>query len=191
MGMKVIMINGLKRSGKDFSADILVQKLEKKVQRVGRYSFADPIKEMLSSMLGISVKEFDDMKNNWYWMEFGEHTLSFRKLIQTFGNDIMKKYFGETVWTQMAIDELNFVNKDIMVIPDFRFLIEYEELKRHFDVITLKIQDTELEKSSTDPHESETELRDFKFDYVVDNTIKDPIVLEDYLCTFIKDKLGL
>ncbi len=48
--MKVVAVSGWKRSGKDTIADYLVQKYEAK-----RIAFADPLKEMVSELFGLSL----------------------------------------------------------------------------------------------------------------------------------------
>ena len=58
--MKIVLIAGAKRSGKDFSASLLKNKLP----RSEIFAFADPIKIMASETLGITVAEFDNFKNN-------------------------------------------------------------------------------------------------------------------------------
>jgi hypothetical protein len=179
--MKVILINGLKRSGKDFSANILLEKLPNSE----KIAFADPIKRILSNTLGISIDEFDNFKNNYYDINYDGISLSFRELIQNFGESV-KNEFGNDIWAKTTKDKILKSKKDYVIISDFRFLVEYESLK-DLDIVTLKINDNNLQNDDT--HISENELNDFKFDYQIDNTKKDPKILEDYLDSFIKIKV--
>jgi hypothetical protein len=179
--MKVILINGLKRSGKDFSANILLEKLPNSE----KIAFADPIKRILSNTLEISIDEFDDFKNNHYDIKYDSKSLTFRKFIQNFGESV-KNEFGNDIWAKLARDKILSSKKDYIIISDFRFLVEYETLK-DLDIVTLKINDNSIQNDDT--HISENELNDFEFDYQIDNTKKDPEILEDYLDSFIKIKV--
>jgi hypothetical protein len=189
--MKVILISGYKRSGKDFSADILKEKLQK-YAKTEKIAFADPIKDILSETLRLPRSEFDTMKNNFYWMEYGEHTLGFRDLIQRFGNDVMTKHFAAEVWTNLTINKINDLKDqgyEYVIVSDFRFEIEITELEKRFKCITLRIDDTNL--GNDDSHPSEKEIEDYPFDYRIDNTHKNSGVLKEYIDSFIKEKLDL
>jgi hypothetical protein len=185
---KVILINGLKRSGKDFSGDILLKKLpnSKKI------AFADNMKKIISETLGITLRELEDYKNNYYYIKTPDSSLSFRELLQRFGTEAMKPVFGNDVWARLVKDEILKSSADYIIISDFRFLVEYETLKDldtlgAIKLVTLKINDNNLQNKDT--HISENELNDFEFDYQIDNTKKDPGILEDYLDSFIKIKV--
>jgi hypothetical protein len=184
--MKIILINGKARSGKDFAAQILQKKLEKTV----KLAFADSIKDILCNTLGITINEFDDYKNNFYDLKYANQSLTFRELIQKFGETI-KSELGDNIWAKRVIDKIytnNYTNT-IFIISDFRFPVEYKEIVKTFGkdrIITLQIQD---KNASQDEHISENALKDFKFDYIIDNTDKKPEVLEDYLQSFIDLKV--
>jgi len=186
--MKVILINGKARSGKDFAAQILLKKLDKSV----KLAFADSIKDILCNTLGITRSEFDDYKNNHYDLKYSDKSLTFRELIQNFG-ETMKEKFGNDFWARQLVDSINnpeLSNSDYFIVSDFRFKIEYETLSKYLGqdkIVTLYIEDKNL--PDNDSHISENALKDFKFDYIIDNTKKNPEILDDYLQSFIDLKI--
>ena len=184
--MKIILINGKARSGKDFAAQILQKKLDKTV----KLAFADSIKDILCNTFGITRYEFDNYKNNFYNLKYDDKSLTFRELIQKFG-ETMKEKFGNDLWAKQVVNEVKSSESDYFIISDFRFLIEYETLSKYLGqdkIVTLYIQDKNL--INNDSHISENNLKDFKFDYIIDNTRKDPEILRKYLQSFIDIKLN-
>ena len=184
--MKIILINGKARSGKDFAAQILLKKLDKSV----KLAFADSIKDILCNTLEITRNEFDDYKNNFYDLKYSDKSLTFRELIQKLGENI-KSELGDNIWVKRAIQKIytNNYPDTIFIISDFRFPVEYKEIITTFGkdrVITLQIQDKNIPQGE---HISENALEDFKFDYIIDNTEKNPEILEDYLQSFIDLKV--
>lgn len=163
---KVILLNGLTRSGKDTCADYLV-----KEHGYTKFAFADTIKEILSTTLGISIEEFNELKNSNSMLYEGNDRLgvSFRKIIQRFGNEAMKPIFGQDVWAKTLYEKIEFCENDKIVVSDFRFLIEYRP-HDDLDIETWLIDDgRELPKEG---HASDVELyqNDFKFDKVLRNS---------------------
>jgi len=173
----IILINGLKRSGKDFITDIMI----KNNADIKKLSFAEPIKDIIANTFEISKEQLDDFKNDeeGYGIELKAYPnnqpivtidqMNFREILQNFGTEGMKPIFGENVWADITIQKA--LENDITVIPDFRFNIEYETaLKTEAKVITVRIYDDNVKDE--DFHSSETELKNngFKFDYHLDNT---------------------
>lgn len=167
---KLILINGKKRSGKDYFASMLQEELYKVKKTSEVMSFAGPIKEIISETLDISLSDLDKWKNDAESIivrDNGHQKIisNFRLILQKFGTEAMKKHFGEDVWQKLLIEKASKSNVDYVIVPDFRFLCE--------DVpgsITIKIRNDEIEKNSTDNHRSENELNDFKFMYTIDNS---------------------
>ena len=174
--MKYILINGKKRSGKDYFAEQLKTELEKNGKSVFVISYADPIKDIISTTLELPMYDLDTFKNNpeEYGLElkvypnnqpqviYGYRTI--REILQLFGTEAMKKWFGEDVWVQLLKKHSENSGADYVLVPDFRFLSEYLD-----DSITVKIINNK-ENDNTDTHRSENELNDFIFDYEIDNT---------------------
>jgi len=172
---KTILIAGKKRSGKDHFAKLLKTELEDCGFAVDVMRFADPLKELLAKTLGLTVEQLEEYKN--FPDEYALHTvyyddqhiqrinaLNFRQLLQNLGTEAMKDLFGESVWSDLTAKKTKESKADFVIIPDFRFLCEYK------GETTIKIRNDDLK--TQDDHRSETELDNFEFDYIVNNTCK-------------------
>lgn len=170
-----ILINGKKRSGKDFSATKLKEKLEENGYSVQILSFAGPLKQIVAELFGITIDDLDLFKNEpeKYKVKIINsddgilmaHELDLRLILQILGTDVLKKYFGDGVWVDLMNKEIAKSTSDFILIPDFRFICEHLD-----DSITIKIRNDEIDKNFTDTHKSENELNEFVFDYELDNT---------------------
>ena len=174
---KIILINGKKRSGKDFSAELIKKRLEKKGYSAEIIRFADPMKFIVSKTMGISEEDLELYKNEY--SEYGVETIvypdnqpqgtitytNYREILQRFGTEAMKPVFGDDIWAKLLYKKVKKLDVDFVLVPDFRFLVEYKK-----KATTLKIRHDVLEAECTDTHASETELNDFEFDYAIDNT---------------------
>lgn len=166
--MKILLINGKKRSGKDYSALRLKTIIEDMGKTVQIMSFADPIKEIVASSFGISLTMLDDFKNCEEDINIdieGESVAisNFRLFIQRFGTDAMKAQFGEFIWSDLLYEKAHNSLADVVIVPDFRFRTEY--LK---ESITVKIKNDTVKND--DSHQSENDLNNFTFDFTLDNT---------------------
>ena len=175
---KIILVNGKKRSGKDYVARELKKLLETKSKTVQIMSFAEPMKSIISTTLGIAEKELELYKNNpenykvclVHDDEFGSNysvLTDFRKILQQFGTECMKPHFGDDVWVNLLLDRAKNAKCDYIIVPDFRFKCEY------ISAYTINVQNNELQ--STDQHSSENGLDNFEFMFSVDNTTTDGI----------------
>lgn len=173
----IILVAGFKRAGKDTTAELIRDKLG--ADRVNIISFAEPMKDILCITLGITRAELDAYKNdtdrfklivqdqNWFNNEIND----FRIILQRFGTEAMKKYFGESVWVDLALKEIAKSDKEIQVISDWRCLVEYDLISEaELNVLTTKITGGII--PDADAHSSELELIDFAFDYTLDNKEK-------------------
>lgn len=167
--MKIILVNGKKRSGKDYFAYHLRKYLESHDKKACIMSFANPLKEIVADTFDITFNELDTYKNNTsrYVIDIrdGDKIIKqtdFRKILQYCGNEGLKSQFGSNVWVNLFNDHVKQVKTDFVIVPDFRFLIE------DMGDYTIHIFDDDNEIKDT--HISENELNDFKFDYYVDNT---------------------
>ncbi len=103
--------------------------------------------------------------------------INFRSILQLFGTEAMKPYFGDHIWAELAEKEAHRLGGTI-IIPDFRFKIEDEVWNLDkYNVITIRIQDDNL--TMTDSHASEVDLLDYEFDYYINNTDKNSSVLNE------------
>ncbi len=178
----LILINGPKRSGKDYTADLFHQGTG-----ASTLSFADPLKQIVADTFDISREDLEEFKNNSDMFDlvltghpnnqepFKVFDTDMRTVLQRFGTEAMKKQFGDNVWAKRAV-ELAIDKKDeFVVIPDFRFTIEHKEAfkaaqENGFKLYTIYVQNDDLDL--TDMHSSEKELSDnkFEFHYTIDNT---------------------
>ena len=186
---KVILISGKKRAGKNHCAEVLKAKLEQMGKTVLVTAYADPIKEILAISLNISVEELDTLKNNndvlysqdentEIWQLTGA-----RSLIQKFGTEAMKQYFGTDVWVNLMKLKIRETDADFVIIPDFRFPSE------NISHLTIKVKNDGVDKVATDSHASETSLDGCESLYEVDNTGKPN--LSPQVSGFILNVLGL
>ena len=163
--MKYILINGKKRAGKDFFASLLYAELVRAGYTVAVLSFADPIKDIMSVALNCTHDELNEFKNNKAPIYIqNKHVSDARQVLQNFGTEAMKKYFGEDVWVNLLRSRAEKTNADIIIVPDFRFFSEHLPGSTTVRVLNRDISGT------SDAHRSENELNEFKFDYELDNT---------------------
>lgn len=177
----VILIKGLKRSGKDTTADIMVNMLQDK-HSVSKLSFAEPMKEILADTFCISREFLERAKNipDEYQVELSDTIglyleTNFREILQRFGTEAMKKQFGDNVWVELAY---NKIHSDITIISDWRFKNELEYLKSKGDVKVVTVQVIRAGQENTDTHISERDLDDVKCDFILENITDEVEVLE-------------
>lgn len=171
MTSKVILVSGKKRSGKDFTASLLRDELIARGKTVAIMSFAEPMKDIIYSIFEVSFTEGEALKNQLEPIDYGfkvdrdtrEHSTTMRKLLQRFGTDTMKKYFGDDVWSELLYKRAESIDADYVLVPDFRFKCE-----DHPRATTIRINSNKCDMEDT--HPSETELDDYSFDYVLDNS---------------------
>lgn len=123
--MNIIGLLGYAGSGKDTVADMLVQKYNYK-----KFSFADPIKEAVSSMFGLTIEEIEHLKNCPDFVDSTNRTM--RYILQTLGTEWGRNTIDERLWINLTknriIQHLENSDKNI-VISDVRFLNEASMLK--------------------------------------------------------------
>jgi len=191
---KVILINGLARSGKDTSAKIMQEELIKQGYSVKVLAFADKLKDMVCEMFNISREELDDYKNTKRSMAVKDgydkgdyfNLTDFRTFLDIFGNKIAKTLGGESVWADIVLRDVEESTGEYFIISDFRFPIEcevFEEFNSNwydnncdylgninlselpFSIITVQVQ-RDIPRMDL---ESEKALDKFVFDYIIDN----------------------
>lgn len=118
----IIGITGLARSGKDTVANFII------ASRGGyRYSFADPIREMVRA-LGIDMSEP-------YWQKNKEEIIpalgaSPRRIMQTLGTEWGRQLINPNLWLILAQQRL-LRHGPGMIIPDVRFPNEAGWVRKH------------------------------------------------------------
>lgn len=185
---ELILISGKKRSGKDYATVLLTNSLEQRGYNVDVRSFADPMKEAIATTLGISVHALNEAKNapGKYKLSLFEsdgyyqHTTDMRQILQRFGTEAMKSLFGDSVWVGLMQKFVSESTADFVIVPDFRFLVEHLKPST-----TIRIQ-CNLTNSS-DTHSSETELDNYKFDYMLNNN--DHKLRQEHIDYFVDNHL--
>lgn len=166
MGKKiVILITGKKRSGKDTVAFML----NKYMDGSKLMSFAYPMKKIIYDTIGITFKQGEYAKNYGKVKAFLKFWnplflfLDIRRVLQIFGTEGMKPWFGNTVWKDLAEKHMN---SDVLIISDWRFP-EESKWSSDYKIVTVRIEREGL--ISTDTHASENALNEFETDYTIFN----------------------
>lgn len=158
--MKVIyMLSGNIRSGKDYVADILVKNFDFK-----KYAFANILKKEVSESYNINIKHFTTQEGKSKMSVYGK---THRELLIEHAN--YKKLFDKNYYSLLLLKQIQKESFDKIVISDFRYPYEYlfllENLK-NFVIKTIKI---ERNTSLVTDLESENSLKDFDYNYKIDN----------------------
>lgn len=166
MTTKVIMISGKSSSGKDQLAKYIIEVIEKKHGMYKVMHFAD------------LVKAYATLYYDWN----GEKDEKGRALLQFIGTELMRKRYP-TYWAEIIgklIDAICWIDPvDYVIIPDWRFINEYETLASYYlDIYRVRVNRTDeygntyRNPDMTDEqfnHISECELDCYEFDQIVDN----------------------
>ena len=154
--MKVIMICGKARSGKDTLADFIINRLENqkpcKVQ-IGQY-----------------IKYYAMKYFGWD----GKEETKPRDLLIYLGTDIIRNKIDPNFHINRLVQDLEVLSYfyDTFIVSDVRFPVEIEKVKEKYDeVITIKIsRDSEELNQSQKSNITETALDNYTdYDYVIDN----------------------
>lgn len=166
---KIILINGKKRHGKDYLAQMLVQKLKEQGKSAKIMSFADPLKSIIAKTLDITIDDLEKFKNNpkmfvlhYIYEKEKFKEINFRQILQSFGTEAMKEQFGEDVWVNLLKERALNSSANFIIVPDFRFFSE------EISPYTVKIINNDIVQN--DSHRSENELNNFNFRYTINNT---------------------
>lgn len=157
--MRVIMITGLARNGKDSTADIIQEYLQSKGKKVIRKAYGDYLKEICKT-----YANWDGNKD-----ENGRH------ILQQVGTDIVREKLGlSDLWVYHVVNELLIAQEfgcDYAIITDCRFKNEVYIPKIMFDdTVTIKVERIGFESNLTKEqlqHKSETELEDLVPDILI------------------------
>jgi hypothetical protein len=168
MARKVIAFTGLKGSGKDTAATILL------VEGYTVIKFADGLKNMLRSLLrsaGVPDSEVERwVEGDWKEKECPAlRGRSPRYAMQTLGTEWGRNIMADDLWTSITRSAMDSVNGNV-VITDLRFPNEYNLLK------TMRASMYRIERGliSTDLHESERYIATMPVEVIKnDGTIDD------------------
>lgn len=161
--MRIIGIVGKKQSGKDEVCRII--KEHTFLGSAIRIAFADPLKQEVATMLGITVPYLES------------HKEQFRLILQGYGTDY-KRWQNKRYWIDAWQREVEFAARQkyaIVIAPDVRFINEAEMIKDMGGELWRVNRNRPM---PVDYHQSENELDKIKFDKIIDNN-KDLIHLEN------------
>ena len=168
----VILVSGYKRSGKDTTAKMMKEIIEENsYQKVEIMSFAEPLKFIAKTIFGISDEVLEIFKNDKKEILCYDKNLEivkltdFREVLTKVGSDALKPIFGNDVWVKVIKNEMLKSDADIIIIPDFRFLVE----NAFKNSVTIRINNDDIVNDTT--HPSETELDNFKFYFYIYNNL--------------------
>ena len=190
----IFPISGQKRAGKDTISDYIKGQV-----MASRVSFADPVRDVCRAYFGwteewLLGKHKEDVDPYW--------GISPRQAMQYLGTEVgrvgiaenypeFKSITGDNIWIKSAKKNIraksskeyvsNYGKINAFIIPDMRFLNEYDAMKEMekegYKVITIGVRRDGL---PSDSHASETEIRYCveKCDFIIDNN-KEISDLED------------
>jgi hypothetical protein len=162
----IIQLSGKKRAGKDTIANMFKTSLEAYGKSVEVMAFAEPLKDIVATILGVTKEQLDVMKNNpethKIKISMLNHSTDARTLLQKMGTEASKKWFGDNVWVNLLKDRISTSDADYVIITDTRFICELLS-----EALTIRINSNMA--SSLDMHSSETELDDYEFNITITN----------------------
>ena len=154
---KIFILSGKAKSGKNYVADIISDYYKNSVQ----ISYAYYLKQYVKKI------------TNWD----GEEATKPRDLLQSLGIDLIKKIDKELLIRRVMEDiKVYSYFFDVIIVTDARLKEEVDIPKKLFKCTTIRINgkdnDLTLEQKN---HITETDLDNYKFDYVINNT-KDEVL---------------
>mgnify|MGYP004471739267 FL=1 len=155
--MRIILVSGSARFGKDSAAFMMKELLEKQQKRVLIIHYADNLKLFAKNYFGWS----------------GQKDLEGRKLLQWLGTDVVRKNYEDT-WVDMVVALLKGIKTlyDYVIIPDVRFPNEIDKMCDNFDCVTVRIIRPNFDNGLTEEqknHPSETALNNYPMEYELIN----------------------
>lgn len=183
--MKIIGLSGKKCVGKDTVADIIINSTANSC----KIGFADALYREVATMM----LQADNFKINEESIEdkityIKNNKSHFRTLLQWWGTDYRRKFFGDNYWIEKCIDKIKLLpSESLVVVPDVRFINEFEAIKKLGGTVWRIYRPHS--PNETDNHSSETELSSYinYFDETIINngTLQD---LEQRVMLFLKQE---
>lgn len=178
----IYLVSGKKTSGKDTVANYISKKTLYPI-----YCFAQPIKEAISEIFGVSSYYFNQENKEKKLIRihkpsnrssFDEHQIdlekytsfSVRSIMQDMGQYFRNNY-DKNIWINLLIQKIKKDKVNNFIISDVRYKNEIEKIKETFkDVITIRINRPNTKHNKYSNHISETDLDEHLFDYTLNNT---------------------
>lgn len=194
----IIGITGLANSGKDITAKIIKNYLEKDHHYFKILPLAKKLKEVVSILTSIPVEKFENrdfkerptkIKSFWYFVNDNNKKLPYvkykgspliegwklikptnREVLVEVGTTIFRSY-NPDIWVNLLLESYRPLLDDI-IIPDIRFDNEAKEIKKHSKTIIIKIVRPNIEKLN---QISEQGIKEEYVDYTIlnDGNIQD------------------
>lgn len=156
--MKIILVGGKARSGKDTISDFLEEYLKEKEKKVCRLQVSSYIKYY-------AMKYF-----NWD----GKEETKPRELLIKLGTDIIRNKIDENFHINRLLEDIKVLSYffDYFIVSDIRFPVEIEKIKDNYkDVVTIKmIRESDELTIDQKSNRTETSLDEYTdFDYIINN----------------------
>ena len=172
--MKIISLYGPQQAGKSEAAKAIAT-----LPRWTHLSFAQPLYDMMSALLGTDARQLDkSMPNSALCGKTLRHAL------QTLGTEWGRGKIGDTIWLNAmdaAITRSQARGWEGVVIDDLRFMNEYQFLRERGATIIRIEREGCLIPTLNQGHASEHDWCDFKYDHKVLNH-KSILSLADVVC---------
>ena len=170
--MKVFLISGKARHGKDTTGNFLQEAYEQKGYKVCRSQIAKYLKVYVKDYFG------------WDGTEESKP----RKLLQELGTDIIREKLNKPkFFIDRTIEDIEILSNffDVMIITDIRLPIEITSIKEKIeDVISINVERLDFESplsKSEQKHKIENAMNEFKeYDYEILNDTLDKLKINVY-----------
>ena len=168
--MKIFLISGKARNGKNTIANYIEEYYEKKGMKVLQQAYAKYIR--------MFTKELSD----WDGSEENKP----RTLMQQIGTDVIRKKLGkEDFFVKRMVEDIDIYKEfvDVVIINDVRFPIEIDYLKEYYkEAIVINVKRINYESELTgaqQTHLSETALDNYdNYDYKLINDTLEQLQLD-------------
>lgn len=151
--MILIGFAGPARSGKTYMANRVKEHIKPGYSTI--ISFADPIKDMLSVLIGSDAK--DDSTKELPHKNLCNQTI--RKAMQTLGTEWGRNLIGQDIWVNALERRIKLSGASVVIIPDVRFDSEAEMIFKNNGKVFCISQNKELHAEiSESNHISESGL---------------------------------
>lgn len=164
----IIGLTGLAQSGKDTTAEYLVEKYN--FQQI---SFAAPLKQMAYDIDPLITQDshLATLVDLYGWDRVKTEYPEARRFLQRIGTEGLRKNVDDNFWVNLALKTINDYQaegKKDFVISDMRFVNEYQTIKDYFpnDLTTIRIMRDGLVVMN---HASELELNQIPEDFTLNN----------------------
>lgn len=130
----VYVLSGCKGSGKDTASNILEAHWHALGLRVGRFAFADALREVCSIVFGYSPDDFMQYDRKEFVKSpiLGDEWTP-RRALQCVGTDLFRKQIHPEVWVRIGIDKIRGMvqsgDYDVVIVTDARFENEMRALQ--------------------------------------------------------------